>query len=122
MTHDLDLSRTLTAALRSVPGVTGVYAARPVVGVAVAVAEAVSAVAPTLELRAPDVLVDIDRADEFTTVSAHISTSTTESSPAVLRAAGETLRDLIRVELPEGAEFGVNVKVRFVEDPLQSPG
>lgn len=122
MTDDLDLSRTLTAALRRVPGVTGVYASRPVVGVAVAVAEAVSAVAPTLELRAPDVLVDIDRAEEFTTVSAHISTSTAEASPAVLRAAGETLRDLIRVELPEGAEFGVNVKVRFVEDPLQSPG
>ena len=57
MTDDLDLSRRLTAAIRAVPGVTGVYPSQPILEAAA------DALAVRFALRMPDVLVDIDRAE-----------------------------------------------------------
>lgn len=103
---DTTLSRELTAAIRSTEGVTGVYPAQPTVEAAV------DALAVRLALRQPDVLVDIDRADGFTTVSAHIATSAAVPATETLRAVGE----LIRSTLGEAGPLAINVKVRLIDD------
>lgn len=103
---DTALSRELTAAIRATEGVTGVYPAQPTVEAAV------DALAVRLALRQPDVLVDIDRADGFTTVSAHIATSVAVPATETLRAVGE----LIRNKLGEAGPVAINVKVRLIDD------
>lgn len=119
MTDDTRLSRELTAAVRAVEGVAGVYPAQPILEAAA------QAVAVRLALRVPDVLVDIDRADEFTTISAHISVVPTAPAPATLRRVGETLRDLISADASIQGEVAVLVTVRLIEEggaPVVRPG
>ena len=119
MIDDLELSRRLTSAIRAVPHVTGVYPAQPILEAAA------GAIAVRLALRVPDVLVDIDRAEGFTTVSAHIATSAAAPTPETARAVGELLRDEFRRSheahdaLPgtdPNDTLAINVKVRLVED------
>jgi hypothetical protein len=110
MTDDVDLSRRLTAAIRAADGVTGVYPAQPVLEAAM------GAVAARLALRVPDVLVDIDRDDGSTTVSAHIATSSSAPAVDVVRRVGELILAVLSAEdgVPDG--LTVEVRVRLVED------
>lgn len=106
MIDDVALSQKLTAAIRATEGVVGVYPAQPIVEAAA------EAVAVKLALRQPDVLVDIDRADGFTTISAHIAASSAISATETLRTVGELIRDTV----PEDGPLAVNVKVRLIDD------
>lgn len=110
MTDDTALSKHLTAAIRDVDGVSGVFPAQPVVEAAA------DAIAVKLALRMPDVLVDIDRADGFTTVSAHIATVASVPAPETLRRVGELIREHVHDAGAAEGELAVNVKVRLVED------
>ncbi len=108
---DATLSRRLTEAVRAVDGVAGVYPARP------PLEAAAEAVAVSLDLRRPDALVDIDRADGFTTVTAHIATVSSSPAPATARAVGELLRRMLGADASDpDAGIAVNVKVRLIED------
>ncbi|QHC68241.1 hypothetical protein GSU68_17795 [Rathayibacter sp. VKM Ac-2759] len=108
MTDDTALSQRLTAAIRDTEGVAGVYPAQPILEAAA------DAIAVKLALRQPDVLVDIDRSEGFTTVSAHISAVAALPAPDTLRAVGERLRGMLESEL--SGPFAVTVKVRLIED------
>ena len=110
MTDDTALSQRLTAAVRDAEGVVGVYPAQPLLEAAA------DALAVTLALRQPDVLVDIDRSEGFTTVSAHIATSAALPAPEILRAVGELLHGILREEPSVTGPLAVNVKVRLIED------
>ncbi|MFJ4221948.1 hypothetical protein [Curtobacterium luteum] len=111
---DETLSRTLTAAIRDVPGVVAVYPPRPI---AHAAAEAV---ARTLALREPDVLVDLDRHGATLRVEAGIAVSGDRPAPDTVRAVGERVRALLDAEVDGGADL-VSVTVRLVEDAV-GPG
>jgi hypothetical protein len=107
---DTALSQRLTAAIRETAGVTGVYPAQPLLEAAA------DALAVKLALRQPDVLVDIDRSDGFTTVTAHIAATAALPAPETLRAVGEELRRLLDAEPSVTGPLAVNVKVRLIED------
>jgi hypothetical protein len=107
---DTALSQRLTAAIRDSEGVTGVYPAQPILEAAA------DALAVKLALRQPDVLVDIDRSDGFTTVTAHIAATAALPAPETLRAVGEELRRLLDAEPSVTGPLAVNVKVRLIED------
>lgn len=107
MSDDVELSQRLTRVARETPGVAAVFPAKPIV------AAAADAVAVALQLREPDVLVDIDRSGGSTTVTAQIGTSADRPAPDVVRAAGERLRDAVRAEVD--GELVVHVTVRLVE-------
>ena len=107
---DTALSQRLTAAIGETAGVTGVYPAQPLLEAAA------DALAVKLALRQPDVLVDIDRSDGFTTVSAHIAATAALPAPETLRAVGEELRRLLDAEPSVTGPLAVNVKVRLIED------
>lgn len=109
MTDDTILSRQWTTAIRGVPGVVGVFPAQPILEAAA------ESVAVRLTLRAPDVLVDIDRADDFTTITAHISSATEQPTPATLRRVGELILGTLPDDIPAD-RVAVIVKVRLVED------
>ncbi|GAA4266255.1 hypothetical protein [Frondihabitans peucedani] len=109
MTDDVELSRALTAAVRATPGVAGVYPAQPVLEAAATV------LAAKLALRQPDVLVDIDRTDGFTSVSVQIATHAAEAAPDTVRRVGETVRDLCVEHGEDAAALTVAVTVRLVE-------
>ncbi|KZX21223.1 hypothetical protein [Rathayibacter tanaceti] len=110
MTDDTALSRRLTDEIRDTEGVTGVYPAQPIVEAAA------DAVAVSLALRLPDVLVDIDRSEGFTTVTAHIAASAALPAPETLRLVGERMHALLAADPTVPGPFAVNVKVRLVED------
>ncbi|QHC75094.1 hypothetical protein [Rathayibacter sp. VKM Ac-2805] len=107
---DTALSQRLTAGIRDTEGVAGVYPAQPIVEAAA------DALAVKLALRSPDVLVDIDRSEGFTTVTAHIAASASLPAPETLRAVGERMLALLRADPSVSGPFAVNVKVRLVED------
>ncbi|NQX17428.1 hypothetical protein [Rathayibacter sp. VKM Ac-2857] len=107
---DTALSQRLTAAIRDTEGVAGVYPAQPLLEAAA------DALAVKLALRQPDVLVDIDRSDGFTTVTAHIAATAALPAPETLRAVGEELRRLLDAEPSVTGPLAVNVKVRLIED------
>jgi len=107
---DAALSRSLTAAIRATEGVTGVFPAQPLLEAAADV------IAARLALRLPDELVDIDRADSFTTVTAHISTSASLPAPETLRRVGELVRGTLVGAGADAAELAVNVKIRLIDD------
>lgn len=107
---DTALSQRLTAAIRETAGVTGVYPAQPLLEAAA------DALAVKLALRQPDVLVDVDRSDGFTTVTAHIAATAALPAPETLRAVGEELRRLLDAEPSVTGPLAVNVKVRLIED------
>ncbi|NRG42446.1 hypothetical protein HRK28_16150 [Rathayibacter sp. VKM Ac-2835] len=107
---DTALSQRLTAAIRDTEGVAGVYPAQPLLEAAA------DALAVKLALRQPDVLVDIDRSDGFTTVTAHIAATAALPAPETLRAVGEGLRRLLDAEPSVIGPLAVNVKVRLIED------
>ncbi|SMH48680.1 hypothetical protein SAMN06295885_3098 [Rathayibacter oskolensis] len=108
MTDDTELSRRLTAAIRDTEGVAGVYPAQPILEAAA------DALAVRLALRQPDVLVDIDHSDGFTTVTAHIAALAALPAPDTLRTVGELLRDVLTAEL--SGPFSVHVTARLIED------
>lgn len=110
MTDDTGLSQRLTEAVSGVDGVAAVFAAKPLV------AAAADAIAAALTLREPDVLVDIARAEGFTTFSVHIAVASSAPAPDTLRAVGELVRDAVLAEGAAEEPFAVNVKVRLVED------
>jgi hypothetical protein len=114
MPDDADLSRRLTAAVRAVDGVTGVYPAQPILEVAA------SALAGRLHLRAPDRLVDVDRSDGFVRINVHIATAADRSAADVIRAVGERVRDFVAAEPETEAPVLVIVKGRLVEDAATS--
>lgn len=116
MTDDTELSRLLTAAIRQAEGVAGVYPAQPILEAAA------DAVAVKLALRQPDVLVDIDRSEGFTTVSAHIATVAAIPAPETLRAVGELVRGMLEEEPSVSGPLAVNVKVRLIEDSGRGEG
>jgi len=107
---DEALSRTLTAAVRRVPGVTGVHRART----AAAAAEVVAA---ALTLREPDVLVDVDRHGGRVQVRAGIAVTGDRAAADTVRAVGECIRDLVDAESASSADL-VSVTVQLVEDPV----
>lgn len=109
MTDDAGLSQRLTAAVREVDGVAGVFIAKP------PIAAAAEAVAAALTLRDPDVLVDVSRADGFATFTVHLAVSAAAPTPDVLRAVGERIRDLVAAEGAADAPFAVNVRARLIE-------
>lgn len=109
MTDDAALSRELTTTIRAIEGVAGVFPAQPRVEAAAA------AVAVTLALRAPDALVDIERADGITTVSAHISTLAEVPAPVTVRRVAEFLRARLQTGGAPAGDLVINVKVRLVE-------
>ena len=110
MTDDTGLSQRLTEAVRRADGVAAVFAAKP------AVVAAAGAVAVALTLREPDVLVDVARAEGFTTFTVHIAVRASTPAPDTLRAVGELVRDRVVAEGAAQDAFAVNVKVRLVED------
>lgn len=107
---DEEMSVRLTGIVRSVPGVSGVFHATSLVEAAADV------IAAGLSLRSPDALVDIDRAEDFTTVRAHIATTVGDTAADVVRRVGET----VKAALDENGSFstpvGVNITVRVIED------
>ncbi|OUE07626.1 hypothetical protein CMsap09_01660 [Clavibacter michiganensis] len=112
MTDDADLSRRLTAAVRAVDGVTGVYAAQPVLeAAAVAIVE-------RLRLEAPGMLVDVDRADGAVRVAVHVATAADRPAADVIRAVGERVRDLVAAEPDGDGTVLVHVTGRLVEDAV----
>ena len=110
MTDDADLSRRLTAAVRAVDGVTGVYPAQPPLEAAAV------AIAGRLRLQAPDVLVDVDRREGSTTVATHVATAADRPAADVVRAVGERVRALLEAEPGLGATALVRVTCRLVEE------
>ncbi|PPH39678.1 hypothetical protein C5C53_00250 [Rathayibacter sp. AY1E3] len=110
MTDDTELSQRLTAEIRDIEGVAGVYPAQPIVEAAA------DALAAKLDLRQPDVLVDIDRSEGFTTVSAHIAASAALPAPETLRLVGERMHALLAADPSVSGPLAVNVKVRLIED------
>jgi hypothetical protein len=107
---DTALSQKLTVAIRDAEGVAGVYPAQPIVEAAA------GAIAVTLALRMPDILVDIDRADGFTTFSAHIPTFASHPAPDTVRRVGELMRDIVTAEAASTGDIAITVKVRLIED------
>ncbi|PPH67320.1 hypothetical protein C5D25_00860 [Rathayibacter sp. AY1D7] len=110
MTDDTELSQRLTAEIRDIEGVAGVYPAQPIVEAAA------DALAVKLDLRQPDVLVDIDRSEGFTTVSAHIAASAALPAPETLRLGGEGMHAPGAADPSVSGPLAVNVKVRLIED------
>lgn len=110
MIDDAALSRKLTAAIRDTEGVAGVYPAQPIVEAAA------GAIAVKLALRMPDILVDIDRADDFTTFTAHIATFASIPAPDTVRRVGELIRQIVAEEAEPAGNVAINVKVRLIED------
>jgi hypothetical protein len=110
MIDDAALSRKLTAAIRATEGVAGVYPAQPIVEAAA------RAIAVKLALRMPDILVDIDRADEFTTFSAHIATLAAFPAPDTVRRVGELIRAIVSTDFDGIGDVAIDVKVRLIED------
>ncbi|MDQ0744472.1 hypothetical protein QFZ62_001780 [Clavibacter sp. B3I6] len=110
MLDDADLSRRLTAAVRGVDGVTGVYPAQPILEAAAV------AIAGRLRLRAPDVLVDVDRRAGFTTVATQVATAADRPAADVIRAVGERVRDELAAEPGLDGPFDVRVQGRLVEE------
>ncbi|AMM19348.1 hypothetical protein AX769_03380 [Frondihabitans sp. PAMC 28766] len=110
MIDDAALSRRLTAAIRDTEGVAGVYPAQPIVEAAA------GAIAVKLALRMPDILVDIERADGFTTISAHIATFAAVPAPSTVRRVGELIRTVVTAEGESIGDLAVTVKVRLIED------
>ncbi|WP_043673140.1 hypothetical protein [Clavibacter michiganensis] len=110
MPDDADLSRRITAAVRAVDGVTGVYPAQsPLEAAAVAIAG-------RLRIQAPDVLVDVDRRDGSTIVTTHIATAAGRPAADVIRAVGERVRALLEAEPGVDGPTLVRVTGRLVED------
>lgn len=109
MSSDEELSRHLTAVVRGLEGVVGVYPAQPLLEAAA------DTVAVRLAMRAPDTLVDIDRAPGFVTVGAHIATSIELPAADVVRAVGERLRAELQDDGSVSTEVAVNVKIRLIE-------
>lgn len=105
---DEALSRTLTARIRDVPGVVGVYPPKPLVHAA---AEAVAA---TFSLSAPDVLVDVDRRGGALRVAAGIAVDDGRPAPETLREVGECIRDTVAAASAADADL-VSVTIRLVE-------
>lgn len=106
------LERRLTDAVLAVPGVTTLFATRPIRHAAVA------GVAATLELPGPDLRVDVDRADGVTRVTAHIGVTDEATAPDTLRAVAAEVRSIL-VEAAIG-EVAIDVSVRLIEDPVVS--
>jgi hypothetical protein len=107
---DEDLSVRLTGLVRSVPGVTGVFHPTPLIEAAADV------IATGLSLRSPNALVDIDRAEGFTTVRAHIATSVDDAAADVVRRVGEIVKAATDQEETIGTPVAVNIAVRVIED------
>jgi hypothetical protein len=110
MLDDAGLSRRLTAAVRAVDGVTGVYPAQPILEAAAV------AIAGRLRLQAPDVLVDVDRRAGSTTVATQIATAADRPAADVIRAVGERVRDELAAEPGLDGPFDVRVQGRLVEE------
>lgn len=106
---DEALSRTLTARIRSVPGVVGVHPARPVAQVAAEV------VAAALALQEPDVLVDVDRDGGSLRVAAGIAVDDRRPAAETLRAVGDRIRTVVDEEAPTDVDL-IAVTVRLVEE------
>ncbi len=107
---DEHLSIQLTEIIRSVPGVTGVFRSTSLVEAAADV------VAAGLSLRSPGALVDIDRAEGFVTVRAHIATSVQDTTADVVRRVGETVKAAVEAGGTIRTPMAVNVAVRVIED------
>lgn len=110
MTDDAELSRSLTAAIRATEGVDEVFPSQPLLEAAA------DAIAVRLDLRAPDELVEIERADRFTTVTAHISSSSSLPAPEVLRRVGERIRSIVVEGGANPDQLAINVRIRLIED------
>lgn len=110
---DQELSRQLTALIRSTPGVDEVYPAQPVIEAAA------DALAVKLALRQPDVLVDIDRDHGSMTITAGIAANDTRPAPDTIREVGERIRDALAERHADGAEARepdlITVTIRLVE-------
>lgn len=107
---DEELSVRLTRIVRSVSGVTGVFHSTSLVGAAADV------VAAGLSLRSPDALVDIDRAEGFTTVRAHIATTVDDTAAQVVRRVGENVKAAVERDGSIRTPVAVNITVRVIED------
>lgn len=107
---DEHLSIQLTGIIRSVPGVTGVFRATSLVEAAADV------IAAGLSLRSPDALVDIDRAEGFATVRAHIATTVQDTAADVVRRVGETVKAAVEADGTIRTPMAVNITVRVIED------
>ncbi|AIV40005.1 MULTISPECIES: hypothetical protein [unclassified Curtobacterium] len=114
---DEAISRTVTAGIRHVPGVTGVYPPRPVAAAAETVVDAVVPV--PLRLHDPDVLVDVDRRGGRVHVVTGISVDGGRPAADTLRAVGERVRDLLDADTTATADL-ISVTVRLVEDPVDA--
>ncbi|MFJ4074036.1 MULTISPECIES: hypothetical protein [unclassified Curtobacterium] len=105
---DEALSRVLTDRIRTVPGVTGVYPRRPIVHAAA------EAVASTLSLQEPDVLVDVQRDGAALRVGAGIAVDDTRPATDTIREVAERIRDLVDERTGAPADV-VEVTIRLVE-------
>ncbi|MFB2582792.1 hypothetical protein ACEXQD_16215 [Herbiconiux sp. P15] len=88
---DETLARELTAAIRAVDGVGAVFRTSPLVDAAA------QAIASTLDLPDPDLLLDIESesgidGDGRTTVTVHLSTTAGRPTPETLRAVAALIR------------------------------
>jgi hypothetical protein len=107
---DEELSAHLTEVIRGIPGVTGVFHATSLVETAADV------IAAGLSLRSPDALVDIERAEGFATIRAHIATSVDDTAAEVVRRVGETVKSEVEATGSVATPMAVNIKVRVIED------
>ncbi|MFP7760818.1 hypothetical protein [Marisediminicola sp. LYQ85] len=102
-----DLSRRLTAAVREVPGVVDVFAARTPLAVVV---DAVTTDAP-----GPPGLIDVARAPGSVTLTAHVATDILTPAPAVLAAVAAELGRLASLVHPNRDEVVIVVSARVIE-------
>ncbi|MET0303765.1 MAG: hypothetical protein ABW040_06920 [Microbacteriaceae bacterium] len=109
MTDDA-LERRLADALERVDGVIEVLPIQPIVHATV------EGIAATLDLPLPEGGVDIDRASDGTTITAHLATSTASSTPEVLRAAAASIREVLSDQAPGSSAPRIVVSARLIED------
>lgn len=120
MHDDQDLSRRLTALLRTIDGVDDVFPAQPVVEAAA------DALAVKLALRQPDVLVDIERtgggAGASVTVTAGIAVRGDRAAADTVREAGERIRDTLAGDGEHPDLITVTIRLIEHDDRARQPG
>jgi len=106
--NDDELSRTLTTAVRGVPGVVAVHPPRPIAHAAAEIAAAAFA------LHEPDAVVDVQRHGSALRIVTGIAVADERPATDTVREVGERLRDVVDGLGGTRADV-IDVRVRLVE-------
>ena len=111
MIDDRALAHLLTDAVLATDGVIAVFPVNPILHIAS------EGIASALDLREPEVLVDVERSETLLTITAHIAATSERPTPRTLGDAAEALWEVARREDSAGGEVMVFVKARLIGEP-----